>query len=63
MDPSSLAVGAVVLVLVSVMGIAFAWWMIRTTVNLLKRLIALALVMGVAGMLLLVAAAAFLAHP
>lgn len=62
MDPLTLGVAGVVLIGLLALGASVTWWMIRTTVNMVKRMIALAFAMMIAGALILVAVGAFLVH-
>ncbi|MCB9687584.1 MAG: hypothetical protein H6738_16685 [Alphaproteobacteria bacterium] len=59
MDPLTMGIAGAVLIGLLVIGASVTWWMIRTTVNMVKRMIALAFAMAIAGALLLVALAAF----
>lgn len=47
MDPLTLAAIAGVLVVALAVGLIAAWWIVRTTVRLVKRLIALGFVLAV----------------
>ncbi|MCA9489351.1 MAG: hypothetical protein KC621_05495 [Myxococcales bacterium] len=59
MDPLTLGVAGVVLISLLALGAVVSWWMIRTTVNMVKRMIALMVAMMIASALLIVAVAAF----